>query len=131
MRGARTATCEPHHGDRELARSLSGIAHALVLVVGDVIQELEAPVDGHYFVRVYASSSVGRWQAWLEFTSLEHGDLSRTGILRTAATREELVRWARELDTHTIHRALEDAELASATELGTTPRPEGRLAPTR
>lgn len=93
--------------------------------VAEVIREVETPLDGHHMVRVYADGSDPEWRAWLEFTSLLHGDLSRTGILRTTRTREELVRWATGLDAPLLRRALEDAELASVSELGTGPRSEG------
>ncbi len=99
--------------------------------VGEVLRELEAPLDGHYFVRVYASAVDGQWRAWLEFTSIEHGDLSRTDVLQTAETRDDLVRWAAALDAPQLMRALEDAELASANELGRTPPQGAHPAPTR
>ncbi|MGH2378749.1 MAG: hypothetical protein ACRDGT_09760 [Candidatus Limnocylindria bacterium] len=89
--------------------------------MGEVLRELEAPVEGHFIVRVYASSAHGHWQAWLEFISLEHGDLSHSGIVRTASSREELSDWARDLGADEIHRALEDAELTPVSELGRAP----------
>ena len=99
--------------------------------MGEVIREIVAPVEGRYIVRVYANDEDGRWRAWLEFTSLQHGDLSRTGVLQTTATRDDILRWASGLGAADLERALEDAELAPATALGTTPRPDGRPSPTR
>jgi hypothetical protein len=89
--------------------------------VGEVIRELEAPIDGHYIVRVYASSTHGRWQAWLDFISLQHGDLSRSGIIRSAASRDALLDWATALEDDEVRRALEDAEIVAASELGRPP----------
>lgn len=99
--------------------------------MGEVIRELELPLDGHYLVRVYGTAMDGLWEAWLEFTSLEHGDLSRTDVFHTEKTREGLARWAAELDAAQLHRALEDAELASASDLGRTPPQPSRLSPSR
>jgi hypothetical protein len=99
--------------------------------VGEVIKELESALDGHYLVRVYGTALDDGWEAWLEFMSLDHGDLSRTDVLHTARTRDEIVRWAADLDSTRLHRALEDAELASASDLGRTPPQEGHPAPTR
>ncbi len=89
--------------------------------MGEVVREFEAPVDGHFVVRVYAHASGGMWRAWLEFASLEHGDLSRSGIVHVAADRDGIVRWATRLGTDEVHRALEDAELVRAGELGRPP----------
>lgn len=89
--------------------------------MGEVIRELELPVDGHFMVRVYAARSKDRWHAWLESISLEHGDLTRSGIIRSAADREELHSWAAQLGEEELRRALEDAEIVSARELGRTP----------
>jgi hypothetical protein len=92
--------------------------------VGEVIRELESPIDGHYIVRVYASKARGRWQAWLDFISLQHGDLSRSGIVRSAPTREALLEWAAALEDDEVRRALEDAEIIAASELGRSPAEE-------
>jgi hypothetical protein len=89
--------------------------------VGEVIRELELPVDGHFMVRIYAASSNGRWHAWLESISLAHGDLSRSGVIRSADGRDELRAWARGLGDEELRRALEDAEIIPARELGRIP----------
>lgn len=88
--------------------------------VGEVIRELELPLDGHHMVRVYADHGTG-WRAWLDFMSLEHGDLRRSGILRVAGSRDELAAWATRLTDEELHRALEDAELIPVSELGRPP----------
>jgi hypothetical protein len=92
--------------------------------VGEVIRELESPIDGHYIVRVYATTTRGRWQAWLDFISLAHGDLSRSGIVRSAASREALIDWAAALEDDEVRRALEDAEIIASSELGRPPAEE-------
>lgn len=89
--------------------------------MGEVIKEFEAPIDGHVIARVYASSGHGSWQAWIEFISLEHGDLSRSTVIQTFPDREAVSEWAKRLDDDELRRALEDAELVSAGELGRTP----------
>lgn len=89
--------------------------------MGEVIREFEAPIDGHVIARVYASSSQGRWQAWIEFISLQHGDLSRSSVIRTFPDRAAVTEWARRLGDDELRPALEDAELVSASELGRTP----------
>lgn len=89
-----------------------------------MLRELEAPIDGHFIVRVYADNG-SRWRAWLDFMSLQHADLLRSQIVRTAGSRDELVAWAADLGDAEIRRALEDAELISASELG---RPPGEAA---
>lgn len=88
--------------------------------MGEVIREIEAPLDGHDIVRVYAHGGPS-WRAWLDFISLDHADLRRSPVLRTAATREELVTWAMGLTDDELRRALEDAELVRASELGRPP----------
>jgi hypothetical protein len=99
--------------------------------VGEVIRELEAALDGNYLVRVYGTVMDGDWEAWLEFTSLEHGDLSRTDVFHSEKTRDDLARWAADLDSAQLHRALEDAELASSSDLGKTPPQVSHHAPSR
>lgn len=89
--------------------------------MGEVIREIDAPIDGHVMARVYASNGDGGWQAWIEFISLEHGNLSRSAVMRTFADREAVSEWAKRLDDDELRRAFEDAELASARELGRTP----------
>jgi predicted alpha/beta hydrolase family esterase len=89
--------------------------------VGEVIREFQAAIDGHVIARVYASSSQGHWQAWIEFLSLQHGNLSRNAVTRTFPDREAVSEWAKRLDDEELRRALEDAELVSAGELGRTP----------
>lgn len=89
--------------------------------MGEVIRELETPVDGHFMVRIYAARSNDRWHAWLESISLEHGNLSRSAVIRTFPDREAVSEWAKRPDVDELRRALEDAELASAGELGRTP----------
>lgn len=90
-------------------------------VVGELIKEFQDPIEGHAIARVYASSGRGHWQAWIEFISLQHGDLSRSAVIRTFPDRESVSEWAKRLDAEELGRALEDAELVSARELGRTP----------
>lgn len=89
--------------------------------MGEVIRELEMPVDGHFMVRIYAARSNDRWHAWLESISLSHGDLSRSGIIRSADARDELRAWADQLGDEELRRALEDAEIVPAKDVGRTP----------
>jgi hypothetical protein len=99
----------------------------LVRRVGEVIRELEGPIDGGFIVRVYGSSSQGRWRAWLEFISLQHGNLSRSAVVPTFPDREALAAWALGLGDDDIRAALEDAELVAARDLGRIPAEEARV----
>ena len=92
--------------------------------MGEVIREFEAPIDGHFIVRVYAASTEGRWRAWLDFISLRHGDLSRSGFVHSALSREALLDWAEALKDDEVRRALEDAEIIGAGEMGRPPAEE-------
>jgi len=115
-------------------RGRIGIPRALLSGVGDLLREFDSPFDGDgepYAVRVYGSEQDGVWEAWVEFASLRTGELRRSGITTTAASRDELARWADRLAGRELARALEDAELGRVSELGTPPPLAGHPSPMR